>query len=431
MAIALAFITGVLSIIFAASMMDHYLVKRRQYHLIWAIGFGLLFLGMLFWVLREGLGQSELLYSLWFVTGGVLVPAYFGSGMISMMFPQLIQGTKTLTIGGTERVIKKGDAFLGTLVGVSVIFLILALVAPIRTPSECLFQGLDCLLHSHTLTNGEFFPAWLRVIGTIIAIYGGLALLAGAVWAVVQLVRQEKEAGGDAVSETVTDEGMPAESNILSNTVLGFKLLWRKKDFWKRDLQAQRSYSNIIVLGGAVLAALSLTMNSVEGSSTHVLLFLLAGIAVYGGFLANKEIMETNPRDQLRESLDAAGIMRGAPGATLAPEVEAVTAEAPVAEAPPEPEATEAAAPEEAPAAEEPEAEEPEEAAPEEPTPEAVDTFEAIEERTSRWRGAQEEQPSATVEPAPEPEESAPSQVEEQSPEPSPFPLDGGRLGWG
>ena len=35
MAIVLAFITGVLSIIFAASMMDHYLVKRRQYHLIW------------------------------------------------------------------------------------------------------------------------------------------------------------------------------------------------------------------------------------------------------------------------------------------------------------------------------------------------------------------------------------------------------------
>ena len=272
---------------------------------------------MLFWVLREGLGQSELLYSLWFVTGGVLVPAYFGSGMISMMFPQLIQGTKTLTIGGTERVIKKADAFLGTLVGVSVIFLILALVASIQTPSECVFQGLDCLLHSHTLTNGEFFPAWLRAIGTIIAICGGLALLAGAVSAVVQLVRQEKEAGGDAASETATDEGMPAESNILSNTVLGFKLLWRKRSLFQKSLQAQRSYSNIIVLGGAVLAALSLTMNSVEGSSTHVLLFLLAGIAVYGGFLANKEIMETNPRDQLRESLDAAGIMRGAPSRLL------------------------------------------------------------------------------------------------------------------
>ena len=61
MALVLAFITGILSILFAASLMDHYLVKRRQYHLIWAIGFVLAFLGSLFWVLREGLGQSELI----------------------------------------------------------------------------------------------------------------------------------------------------------------------------------------------------------------------------------------------------------------------------------------------------------------------------------------------------------------------------------
>ena len=101
MALVLAFITGILSILFAASLMDSYLVKRRQYHLIWAIAFALSFLGMLLWVLREGLGQSELLYRL-FTTAGVLIPAYFGSGMISLMFPQLIEGTKTLTIGGTE-----------------------------------------------------------------------------------------------------------------------------------------------------------------------------------------------------------------------------------------------------------------------------------------------------------------------------------------
>ena len=407
MALVLAFITGILGIIFAASLMDHYLVKRRQYHLLWAIGFGLFFLGMLFWVLREGLGQSELLYSLWFVTGGVLVPAYFGSGMISLMFPQLTEGT----IGGVEGGLKKADAFLGTIVGISVIFLILALVAPISAPSGVCpapgIEGLDCLLPSQTLTKAEFFPIWLRAMGIIIVIYGGLALLAGAIWGVVQLVRQENEAGGGAASGTTTDEGMPAEPNILRNTVLGFKLLWRNKDFWKRDLQAQRSYSNLIVLGGAVLAALSLTMNSVEGSSTHVLLFLLAGIAIYGGFLANKEVMETSPSDQLRESLDAAKSMRGAPSATLAPEAAPVTTETPLAQAPPEPEATEAVAPDAAPTAEAdaapPEAAEPEQAASEEPIAEVQD----------------EERPSAVVEEAPEPtDEEAPSDVEESDQEP-------------
>ena len=395
MALVLAFITGVVSILFAASLMDHYLVKRRQYHLLWAIAFAVSFLGMLFWVLREGLGQSEFLYSL-FTTAGVLIPAYFGSGMISMMFPQLLEGT----IGGTEGGIKKADAFLGAIVGISVIFLILAMVAPIKTPTGCLFEGLDCLLPSHTLTTDEFLPSWLRIIGTIIAVYGGLAVLAGAVWAVVQLVRQEKEASGEASSPTMTDEGIPTEPNVLvgglNNTVLGFKLLWQNKDFWNRDLPAQRSYSNLIVLVGMVLGALGATMNSVEGSSTHVLLFLLAGIAVYVGFLANKEVMETTPASQLRESFVAAKSLRGAPAATLAPEAGYVAAEAPVAEAPPETEPFEAAAPEEVPTAEEPEA------APREvETPEAQDPEEAPQQEPT----GEEERPSAIVEPLPEPEE--------------------------
>jgi len=389
MALVLAFITGIVSILFAASLMDHYLVKRRQYHLIWSIGFGLFFMGMLFWVLREGLGQSELLYRLWYVTGGVLVPAYFGSGMISMMYPQLLEGT----IGGSEGGIKKADAFLGAIVGISVIFLILALVASIKTPTGCLFDGLDCLLPSHTLTKGEFFPSWLRVIGTIIAAYGGLAVLAGAVSAVVQLGRQGKEAGGGFASETLNDEGIPTNPNALV-------LLWRYKNFWNRDLPAQRSYSNIIVLVGMVLGALAATMNSMEGSSTHVVLFLLAGIVVYGGFLANKEVMETTPVGQLRESLDAAKSLRGTASATLAPETDYRTAGAPVVLATPETEPAEAAAPEEVPTAEEPEA-----APPEVETPEAVEP---------------EERPSAVVETPPEPEEEGArpeAEAEEQAPD--------------
>ena len=301
------------------------------------------------------------------------------------------------------------------------IFLILALVVSIRTPTGCPFVGLDCLGPSQTLTKTEFFPAWFRVIGTIISAYGGLAVLAGAVWAVAQLVRQEKEAGGEAAarpSETLTDDGIPATPNALvrgwSNTSLGFKLLWQNKDFWKRDLPAQRSYSNIIVLVGMVLGALGATMNSLEGSSTHVVLFLLAGIAVYAGFLANKEIMETSPRSQLRESFAAAKSLRGASEATLAPEAAAVTAAAPVTEAPlPESPVPEAAAPEEPPTAEADaasleaettEAEEPEEVPSE-------DLLAEVEE---------EDRPSAIAEPTAEPPEEEPASPEAEAEEQAP-----------
>ena len=177
MSIFLAYVTSVLSLLFAASLLGQYLTRRQPYHLLWAVALLLFSVAMGLWFLRETLGLNQWIFRLWYLSGAMLVPAFLGTGLIYMMAPR-----------------KVASAFLGYLLVVTVAAVVLVLTADIKTPNECLegLEGLECLLPSHTLTNAVFFPPWIRILGALLNVYGGLAVLTGAVVSLRALGREQR-----------------------------------------------------------------------------------------------------------------------------------------------------------------------------------------------------------------------------------------------
>ena len=87
--------------------------------------------------------------------------------------------------------------------------------------------------------------------------------------------------------------------------MLGFRLLWQNRDFWRRELPVQRAASNIIITIGLFIGSLGATLTTFDTPAPHLGLFLVAVLVIYAGFLASKEVFETYPHLQLRESLRA------------------------------------------------------------------------------------------------------------------------------
>ena len=90
---------------------------------------------------------------------------------------------------------------------------------------------------------------------------------------------------------------------IYRDVIVGGRVLWQNKDFWRRDVTEQRVASGLIMTLGLALGGVGLTLNSVEGSSAHLGFFLAAVLVIYGGFLASREVFERSPHNQLTESI--------------------------------------------------------------------------------------------------------------------------------
>ena len=293
MSIALAYVTAILSLLFAASLVEQYVMRRQPYHLLWAVALGLFSMAMVLWFLRETLGLNQWIFRLWFLSGAMLVPAYLGTGVLYMMAPRRVS-----------------NAFLGYLLVVTVAAVVLVLTAHIRTPEECAagLTALECLVPSLTLTEMGFFPPWIRVLAAILNLYGGLAVLAGALWAVGMLAREGASAAPSAGPQATEAARRPVSAILAEsqrNVMLGFRLLWQNRDFWRRELPVQRAASNIIIMLGLFIGSLGATLNTFDKPAPHLGLFLLAVLVIYAGFLASKEVFETYPHHQLRESLRA------------------------------------------------------------------------------------------------------------------------------
>ena len=154
------------------------------------------------WFLRETVGLNQWIFRLWFLSGAMLVPAYLGTGMLYMMAPRRVS-----------------NAFLGYLLVVTVAAVVLVLTAHIRTPDACAagLTALECLVPSLTLTEMGFFPPWIRVLAAILNLYGGLAVLAGAVWAVGMLAREGASEASSAGPEA-TEAGRRPVLAILAES---------------------------------------------------------------------------------------------------------------------------------------------------------------------------------------------------------------------
>ena len=191
-----------------------------------------------------------------------------------------------------------------------------------------MLSRLECLDPSNTLTKMGFFPPWIRVMGGILGLYGGLCVVAATGWSIGLLVRNERRRTGEGAAQPAEGEATTARAILKKtgetlkgsyrNTLLAVRLLWQSRDFWRRDIPEQRAFSNLIITVGVMLTGLGLTLNSVDGSAGHLGFFLVGVIIIFTGFLLSTEVFETRPHESVRDSIQT--IRSGGIGTIRIPE---------------------------------------------------------------------------------------------------------------
>lgn len=83
-------ISTIISLVFAITVLDQFLARRKPHQLIWAIGLLMYFIstGAEFWV--ETWGLNETIYRLWYLFGAMSVAAYLGMGTLYLLTPRRV-----------------------------------------------------------------------------------------------------------------------------------------------------------------------------------------------------------------------------------------------------------------------------------------------------------------------------------------------------
>ena len=148
-------ISTIVSLIFAITVLDQWVARRKSYQLVWAIGLFLYFIGTgtEFWM--EGWGLNAGIYRLWYLSGAILVAAYLGMGTIYLLMRQR-----------TAHIIM-------AILGVVTIYAVFAAIT----------ADIDSVaLNAMPPLTGEAMPGSVRIMTPFLNSFGTLALVGGALY---------------------------------------------------------------------------------------------------------------------------------------------------------------------------------------------------------------------------------------------------------
>src|SRR5208283_2311431 len=78
-------ITFLVALIFAITVLDQYLARRKPHQLIWSIGLFMYSISAFTEFYWNAVGHVEFLYRLWYLLGAIFVAAYLGQGTIYLL----------------------------------------------------------------------------------------------------------------------------------------------------------------------------------------------------------------------------------------------------------------------------------------------------------------------------------------------------------
>ncbi|GBD11684.1 hypothetical protein HRbin23_01356 [bacterium HR23] len=228
--VAVPFATTAIALFFTLSLVDQFLERRRPYQGIWALGMGLYGLASLL----QGLWQlgvtGEVVFRLWYITGGMLVAAYLGMGTLYLHAPRPV-----------------AHGIFGGLVVLTVVGAVLALVTPLQTGADLRHLYGQALASVDPQTGMRYFPAGVGALTAFLNTAGSLALIGGAVYSAV-VFAQRRQAG-------------------------------------------YRVVSSVLIALGAFLSAAGGTLERFNFPQAHTLALLLGIVVIYVGFLRSREVI--------------------------------------------------------------------------------------------------------------------------------------------
>ncbi len=230
MSVGIPLATSLVSLLFAVTVLDQYLERRRMSQLVWTVGLLLYAVASLLQALW-GMGvHGEAVFRLWYLTGAMLVAAYLGMGSLYLHVPRKVAH----------------GVFVGLLV-LTVVSAALALSVSLQA-SVSLLEGEELASLVPGTESERYYPAYVGIMTMLLNIAGSLALFGGAAYSAVVVVR--------------------------------------------RKAPSYRLVSNVLIALGAFLSAAGGTLERFDLPEPHNLALLAGVVLIYIGFLRSREVFE-------------------------------------------------------------------------------------------------------------------------------------------
>ncbi|MBI4198951.1 MAG: hypothetical protein HY535_00550 [Chloroflexi bacterium] len=234
MTVAIPLFTAVVSFLFALTVLDQYLERRKAYQLVWTVGLALYGVASLLQALWVGaVVQQEWVFRLWYLTGAMLVAAYLGMGSIYLHVPRRFAH------------------------GAFVVLLLLTLLASFLSFRTELAGDLK-VLKDRPMANrlklteqgqtkeARFYPPSVGGLTALLNVAGSAALIGGAVFSAIVFLR--------------------------------------------RRAPSYRVVSNVLIAGGAFISASGGALEFLVRPQYHTVSLLVGVVIIYLGFLRSREV---------------------------------------------------------------------------------------------------------------------------------------------
>ncbi|MBI4198778.1 MAG: hypothetical protein HY533_06680 [Chloroflexi bacterium] len=243
MNVAIPLITSVISLVFALTVLDQFLERKRPYQAAWTAGLLLYATASLLQALW-GMGvYGEVVFRLWYWTGGMLVAAYLGMGSLYLHVPR-----------------KVGHTTLAVLLALTVLSVFLSLGVKLQGDVSLLEGGGLASVVPGT-ESGRYYPAYVGILTAVLNILGSLALVGSAVYSAISFARKK---------------------------AAGYRVL-----------------SNALIAGGAFFSAAGGTLERFNLPESHSLALLVGVVLIYAGFLRSREVFEVYRIPFVRKAKEA------------------------------------------------------------------------------------------------------------------------------
>ena len=228
MSIAIPLATSVVSFVFALTVLDQYLERRRAYQLVWTVGLFLYAVASLLQTLWMSGVETEAVFRLWYFTGAMLVAAFLGMGSVYLHAPRRVAH------------------------GVMVVLLVLNVVAGLLALGVELQADVDLMEGQAPVSivpgteSERFYPAYVGILTAFLNATGSLALFGSAVYSAIVFAR--------------------------------------------RRAPGYRVVSNVLIAAGAFISAAGGTLERFDLPEPHAVALLLGVVVIYVGFLRSREV---------------------------------------------------------------------------------------------------------------------------------------------
>lgn len=159
--------SSLVSLVFALSLLDQYLVRKKSYQLVWAFGMFLYFVATGSEFLVGLTGPADTIYRLWYLSGAMLVAAYLGLGTAFLLAPRRWARLSLILV------------LIASLYSIYIVF-----SSPVN---------LDAIRAGGVLHSGAFPPGTEspRLMTPFLNIFGTLWLAGGATWSAWEFWRRK------------------------------------------------------------------------------------------------------------------------------------------------------------------------------------------------------------------------------------------------